>query len=65
MQLAGLVLLVIAAGVSILDFLGITPGAAGVVSLLLVVATVLMLGGGIQAAFRGHQLRLRHSHAHR
>jgi uncharacterized membrane protein YtjA (UPF0391 family) len=63
MQLTGLVLLLIAVGISILDYLGVTPGAAGVVSLLLVVATILMLSGGIRASIRGHHLR--HSHAHR
>lgn len=62
MQLAGLVLLVIAAGISILDFLGVTPGAAGVVTLLLVVAVVLMLSGGIQASVRGHHLTHRDAH---
>lgn len=62
MQLTGLVLLVIAAGISILDFLGVTPGAAGVVSLLLVVATVLMLSGGIQASIHDHHLRHRDAH---
>jgi hypothetical protein len=62
MLLSGLVLLLVGAGLSILDFLGVTPGAAGVVSLLLASSLVLFLSGAIRASVRGHHLRHRDAH---
>jgi hypothetical protein len=60
MFLAGLFLMVAAVLVAALDFFGITPGAAGVVSLTLVLALGLLLGGALRVSLRDHHWR----HAH-
>jgi hypothetical protein len=60
MLVTGLFLMVAAGIVAALDFFGITPGAAGVVSLTLVLALALFLGGALRASLRHHHWR----HAH-
>ena len=60
MFLTGLLLLLVAGVVAGLDFAGITPGAAGVVSLTLVLALALLMGAALRASLRDHHWR----HAH-
>jgi len=60
MFLAGLCLMVAAVLVAALDFFGITPGAAGVVSLTLVLGLALLLGAALRVSLRDHHWR----HAH-
>ena len=60
MLVAGLCLMVVAGVVATLDFVGATPGAAGVVSITLVLALALLLGGALRASIRHHHWR----HAH-
>jgi len=60
MLVAGLVLMVVAGCLAGLEFFGLTPGAAGVVTLMLVVSFALLVCGGIRASLRSHHLK----HAH-
>jgi len=60
MLVTGLCLMVLAGVVAVLDFFGVTPGAAGFVSLTLLVALALFLGGAVRASLRDHHWR----HAH-
>ena len=60
MLVTGLCLMVLAGVVAGLDFFGVTPGAAGFVSLTMVVALALFLGGAVRYSLRHHHWR----HAH-
>lgn len=61
MLVTGLFLMVAAGIIATLDFFGITPGAAGVVSLTLVLGLALLLIGGVRASLRNHH-PWRHAH---
>ena len=61
MFVTGLFLMMVAGVVAALDFFGITPGAAGFVSLTLVLGLALLLGGAVRTSLRDHPWR----HAHR
>jgi hypothetical protein len=60
MLLTALALLLVAVGVGILDHLGITPGAARSVGLILVFPIVLLIGVWIRTFVRRHHLWHRH-----
>jgi len=60
MIVAGLLLMLGAGILAGLDFFGVTPGAAGVVSLTLALALALVVGGALRTSLRDHHPR----HAH-
>jgi hypothetical protein len=53
--------MVLAVVIAALDFFGVTPGAAGFVSLTFLVALGFFLAGAVRASLRDHHWR----HAHR
>jgi len=62
MFITGLLLMVVAGIVAALDFFGVTPGAAGVVSLTLVLSLVLLMAGAVRASIGHHHHHWRHAH---
>lgn len=60
MFVAGLVLMVLAAGLTALDLFGVAPGAGGAVSLTLAFSVALLVGSGVRALV--HSRHLRHVH---
>ena len=59
--LTGLFLVVVAGVLYALDFLGVTPGAAGVVNLIVLGSVGILLGGVVQATIRRRHETHRHA----
>lgn len=58
-------LLIVLAGIEVLDLLDITQGAAGSVAPILVLPIVMLLAVGIWLSVQRHHLKHVHVHAHR
>lgn len=62
--ISGLALLIVLAGIWMLDFMGVTAGAAASVGMIFTVAIGSMLAAGIWRQVQRYHVRHPHPHAH-